>query len=175
MIKYAQKPQDIVVLLKVHCLGSMWTYDELAKSLKTSSSVVHDALQRCDKCHLYNSKRRKVLKGAVEEFLVHGLKYVFPVYPGALVRGIPTAHSAEPLKRLLMVDDDNAYVWKLPVGNVKGQEITPLYQSVPEVVEDDLLFYELLCLVDSLRVGKVREQELAAKELHERLYELSSD
>jgi hypothetical protein len=38
----------------------------------------------------------------VEEFLIHGLKYVFPAYPGALVRGVPTAHSAEPLKGLLI-------------------------------------------------------------------------
>jgi hypothetical protein len=44
-----------------------------------------------------------------------------------------------------------------------------LYGSVPEVVGADSLFYELLCLVDSLRVGKVREQELAAVELKKRL------
>jgi uncharacterized protein HemY len=103
-MKSAQKPQDIVILLKVHCLDSMWTYDDLAKSLKTSASVVYEALQRCEQCHLYNSNRRKVLKSAVEA---------------------------------------------------------------------DPSFYELLCLVDSLRVGKVREQELAAQELKKRLYESS--
>lgn len=169
------KPQDIVVLLKVHSLGSAWTYDELAKSLKTSSSVVYGALQRCEECHLYHAKRRKVLKGALEEFLVHGLQYVFPAKAGALVRGVPTAHSAEPLKGLLMVGDDSAYVWAAGSGKVKGQEITPLYRSVPEVVGDDPLFYELLCLVDGLRVGKVREKELAAIELKKRLYEQSSN
>lgn len=78
-MKSAQKPQDIVILLKVHCLNSMWTYDDLAKSLKTSDSVVYEALQRCEQCHLYNSKRRKVLKSAVEEYLIHGLKYVQPI------------------------------------------------------------------------------------------------
>ncbi|WP_254173231.1 hypothetical protein [Planktothrix pseudagardhii] len=174
-MKSAQKPQDIVILLKVHCLNSMWTYDDLAKSLKTSASVVYEALQRCEQCHLYNSKRRKVLKSAVEEYLIHGLKYVFPAYPGALVRGVPTAHSAEPLKGLLMTDDQNLYVWPFAKGKVKGQEITPLYRSVPEIVGDDPLFYELLCLVDSLRVGKVREQELAAQELKKRLYDSSSN
>ncbi|NEO27083.1 MAG: hypothetical protein F6K03_09355 [Kamptonema sp. SIO4C4] len=165
------KPQDIVILLKVHCLGSDWTYSELAKRLKTSASVVHEALRRCEECHLYKAKRKQVLKGAVEEFLVHGLKYVFPAKAGALVRGIPTAHSAEPLKGLLMVSDEQAYVWPFAKGKVKGQEIKPLYKSVPEVVGDDLRFYELLGLVDGLRVGKVREQELAAKELRKRLYE----
>ena len=32
------KSQDIVILLQVHCLGTEWTYSELAKSLKMSSS-----------------------------------------------------------------------------------------------------------------------------------------
>jgi len=35
LMKYAQKPQDMVILLKVHCLGSEWTYDDLAKSMTT--------------------------------------------------------------------------------------------------------------------------------------------
>ena len=165
------KTQDIVVLIKVHCLELEWTYADLAESLKTSSSVVHDALHRCEECYLYNAKRRTVLKGALEEFLVHGLKYVLPAKVGSLVRGVPTAHSAAPLKSLLMVSDDNAYVWASPKGKIKGLEIKPLYRSVPEVVTKDIRFYEILCLVDSLRVGGIREQELAAIELKKRLYE----
>lgn len=169
------KPQDIVILLKVHTLGSVWTYDQLGKSLRTSASVVYEALKRCQECHLYQVQRRKVFKGAVEEFLVHGLKYVFPAKAGAIVRGVPTAHSASPLKELLRVGEEGVYVWASPRGTVKGQEIIPLYKSVPEVVAEAPAFYELLCLVDSLRVGKVREQELAAMELKRRLHESSSD
>jgi hypothetical protein len=165
------KPQDIVVLLKVYCLNSEWTYAELAESLKTSTSVVHDALQRCDECHLYNVKKRIVFKGALEEFLVHGLKYVFATGIGSMVRGIPTAHSAEPLKSLLMDNDNNVYVWASPQGKIKGLRIKPLYHSVPEIVAQDIRFYEMLCLVDGLRIGKVREQELAALELKKRLHE----
>jgi hypothetical protein len=165
------KPQDIVVLLKVHCLNSQWTYADVAESLKSSSSVVHDSLQRCEECHLYNAKKRLILKGAVEEFLVHGLKYVFAAKAGSLVRGIPTAHSAEPLKSLLMSSNDNAYVWASPTGKSKGLEIKPLYRTVPDVVTKDARFYEMLCLVDALRVGRIREQELASVELKKRLYE----
>ena len=84
---------------------------------------------------------------------------------------MPTAHSAEPLKDLLMVNDDSAYVWASAQGKIKGQAITPLYHSVPEVVGDDKRFYELLSLVDSLRMGKVREVELATAELNKRLNE----
>jgi hypothetical protein len=166
------KSQDIVILLQVHCLGTTWTYSELAKGLKMSASTVHEALQRCEISHLYNQKKKKILKGALEEFLVHGLKYAFPAEAGAIVRGIPTAHSAEPLKQLLIVDETIPYVWASAKGKIKGQSIIPLYKSVPEVVENeaDSQLYELLCLVDSLRVGKIREQELAGMELNKRLY-----
>lgn len=165
------KPQDIVVLLKVHGLDGQWTYSDLAKSLKMSSSEVHAALKRCEMSHLYSNKRRRVLRGALEEFLVHGLKYAFPTQPGALVRGMPTAHSAEPLKDLLMVNNRDIYVWAFGRGKVKGQEIKPLYRSVPEAVKDDPKLYELLAIADGLRVGKVREQELAAEELRKKLYD----
>ena len=164
------KPQDIVVLLKVHGLEGSWTYSALGKSLRMSSSEVHGALKRCDESGLYSNQRRRVIKGAVEEFLVHGLKYVFPSKPGALVRGIPTAHSAPPVKNQLMVNEQDVYVWAFGKGTVKGQEIQPLYRSVPEAVGEDSNLYELLCLADSLRVGKVREREVATQELRHRLH-----
>ena len=56
-------------------------------------------------------------------------------------------------------------------GTVKGQEIKPLYRQLSDVIEDDRRFYEILCLVEALRIGKVREQELAIRVLKERLYE----
>ena len=72
------KPQDIVVLLKVNNLNQQWTYSQLAKSLGMSSSEVHTALKRCEISGLYQRESRKVLKQALTEFLIHGLKYVFP-------------------------------------------------------------------------------------------------
>jgi hypothetical protein len=86
-----------------------------------------------------------------------------------MVRGIPTAHSAEPLKSMLMVNPDDVYVWATPNGKVRGQAIQPLYRSVPQAITDDPQLYELLCLVDALRVGRVREQKIAASELIKRL------
>ena len=130
------KPQDIVVLLKIRGLNGQWTYSELAQSLKMSSSEVHAALKRCSISGLYNNKKRKVLKPLLEEFLIHGLKYVFPTQPGAIVRGMPTAHSAEPLKKLLVTNNLDVYVWTEGSGKIKGQEIKPLYPSVPEAVKE---------------------------------------
>ncbi|MFP4220589.1 MAG: hypothetical protein ACLFM4_09090 [Phormidium sp.] len=165
------KPQDVIILLKVHCWQGNWTYEQLALSLKTSTSVVYESLRRCEVSRLYHRNHRRVMRGALLEFLVHGVKYVFPATVGNLKRGIPTAHSAEPLKSLLVVSEPMPYVWAFPRGKVKGQEIKPLYKQLSEVIEDDRRFYEIVCLVDALRIGKVREQELAIAVLKERLYE----
>lgn len=159
------KPKDIVVLLKVKISNNEWTYKELAKSLGISSSEVHGSLKNCDRSGLYVGRSRKVLNSALLEFLVHGIRYSFPARPGALVRGIPTAHSAEPLKRFLVANEDNVYVWSLGNGQIKGQAIEPLHKCVPQAVQKDPELYQLLSLVDGLRVGRAREQDFAAQEL----------
>ncbi len=63
------KPQDLVVLLKVYGLKGEWTYSELAKSLKMSSSEVHAALKRCSTSGLYSDQRRRVKKTSFRRIL----------------------------------------------------------------------------------------------------------
>ena len=116
------KPQDIVALLKVHSWHSPnWTYSTLAGDLGMSASEVHAALNRCHAAGLYDGESRKVIRQALLEFLLYGLRYVFYVQPGPLSRGLPTAHSAEPLRSLLVTDEADAYVWPSPTGDVRGQ------------------------------------------------------
>ena len=164
------KPQDILALLKVHSWDSTnWTYSSLAQSLGMSASEVHAALERCEAAGLYNGENRRILKQAVLEFLVHGLRYVFYAQPGPLSRGLPTAHSAEPLKSKLVASPSEVYVWPDPQGAVRGQAITPLYRSVPQAASNDPKLYALLSLIDAIRVGRVREQRLARGELEKLL------
>ena len=159
------KPRDIVVLLKVKISKNRWTYKELAKSLGISASEVHVSLKNCDQSGLYVDRSRRVLNSSLKEFLIHGIRYSFPAKPGALVQGIPTAHSADPLKGMLMVNEENAYVWYSGNGQTRGQAIEPLHKCVPQAVQKDLELYQLLSLVDGLRVGRAREQDFAAEEL----------
>lgn len=86
------------------------------------------------------------------------------------MRGIPTAHSAPPLSHIIQSKDDDEYVWPSAKGEMRGQAIEPLYSSVLEAVKKDTKLYELLTLVDAIRVGRVREQELAKTELEKRLW-----
>ena len=106
------------------------------------------------------------MKTALFEFLKFGLRYVFPQHPGAVVRGVPTSHSAEPLKE--EIQSNEVYVWPYGKGNIRGHSILPLYPSVPEAALRDSKLHEFLALTDALRVGRAREREIAIKELDKR-------
>ena len=57
--------------------------------------------------------------------------------------------------------------WHL--GTARGQQITPLYLSVPNAVLKDDELYQLLVIVDTLRVGGARERAIALQELTKRI------
>ena len=64
-----------------------------------------------------------------------------------------------------MITSSENYVWASLKGNIKGESITPLYDKVPEIVENDGFLYQMLALVDAIRVGRNREYLLANQEL----------
>lgn len=163
------RPHDIVVLLKIIALRhDDWYNSDLSRSLMISSSEVSEVLNRCKIAGLIDSKKRKVNINSFKEFLIYGLKYVFPAEPGAIVKGIPTAHSASPIKEHISSGSD-VYVWSSAKGTRRGQAIEPLFKSIPQIVQEDKLFYELLVIVDTIRIGKVREINIAKEELEKRL------
>lgn len=163
------RPQDIVVLLKIIAfMHDDWQYRDLATSLKISLSEVSEALNRCKIAGLIDSKKRKINSNSLKEFLFFGLKYVFPAELGPIVKGIPTAHSASPIKEHISSGSD-VYVWSSAKGTHRGQAIEPLFKSIPQIVQEDKFFYELLVIVDTIRVGKVREINIAKEELEKRL------
>lgn len=164
------RPQDVVILLWMSKQGNQpWKYADAAGMLKISQSEVAEALHRNLQAKLVDPTKKKVHKAALMEFLVHGLKYVFPAQPGALVRGIPTAHAARPLVDHIVAEHD-IFVWPSPIGNMRGQAVTPLYDSVLKAIRTDPELYELLALADAMRVGRVHEQKIAEELLRERVY-----
>jgi hypothetical protein len=163
------RPQDVVVLLKIVAIrNDDWYNSDLANSLQISASEISEVLNRCKIAGLIDSKKRKVHINSFIEFLIYGLKYVFPAEPGTIVKGIPTAHSAPPINEHISAGVD-IYVWPYAKGNKRGQAIEPLYKTLPAIIHEDELFYELLALVDTIRVGRVREIKIAIDELKKRL------
>jgi hypothetical protein len=164
------RPQDVLVALKLAVASEPErAYARLAESLGMSASEVHASVQRAVQAGLVRADREPN-RAALCELLVHGLKYVFPCERGALTRGMPTAHAAPPLNsRFPAAASEVPPVWPDPEGDVRGEELRPLYPSVPSAARKDARLYELLALVDALRAGRAREREIAAKELRSRL------
>ena len=163
------RPQDIAVLLKIVSIkNDAWRNIDIANDIHISPSEVSEALNRCKIARLIDSKKRSVHINSLKEFLLYGLKYVFPVEPGPIVKGIPTAHSAYPINKHIVSGSD-VYVWQYSQGHLRGQAIEPLYKSLPAAIQNAPLFYELLVIVDTIRVGRAREIKVAIEELEKRL------
>lgn len=161
------RPHDIVVLLKIMLMNDGWLHKDLASSLRISNSEISESLNRSVKGRLLAPDKKTVFKSALLNFVLHGLKHVFPVEPGQIVKGLPTAHSAPVLKNYFLFDD--YYVWPSPEGSVKGQAISPLYPNQAWAAGHDPKLYEQLALIDALRVGKARERQKAEELLKEYL------
>jgi hypothetical protein len=162
------KPQDILILLKLLTLEATPRVIDLAVDVGVSPSEISHGLERLVRSQLLSSDKKAVLKRNALEFLVYGLKYVFPVELGPVVRGIATAHSALPLSKGIVSAKEDQYVWPFPDGDIRGHSVTPLYSSVPLAASKDRKLHELLSLVDALRIGRTREQKIARRELEKR-------
>lgn len=166
------KPQDIVVLLKLVGPVRDWSYRSLAHDLFMSIGEIHNAVDRATRAQLFDAEQKRPRVQALEEFLVHGIKYAFPAERGSLTRGLPTAYAAPPLNKIISAaESEQPPVWPDPEGSVRGYKLEPLYRSVPKAARSDKKLYELLALVDAIRDGRARERNLAVEHLRERLRE----
>jgi hypothetical protein len=158
------RPQDIAILLKIVALkDELWQMSGLSHSLFISLSEVSESLNRSRIAGLIDYNKKNVNKLSLLEFLEHGMKYVFPQEPGAMVRGIVTAHSHPFMKKMFASEND--YVWPDENGDILGFMIEPFYAKQVEAVKQDELYYKLLALVDVIRVGRRREVKYAIEEL----------
>ena len=163
------RPQDIVILLKITTFpkNEGWKIMDLVKSLHISQSEISESLNRSSLAGLIDFSKKKVMRLSLMEFLEYGIHYVFPQHPGAIVRGIATAHS-HPFMKKKIISSEN-YVWADADGKIRGQAIEPLLNSVVKAVKDDEELYKLLAMVDVIRVGKTREVKIAIAELKKTL------
>ena len=150
MIRYntgmeSLKPQDVVVALKLCVVaerkGKRLSIAALSVELGMSSSEVHAAIRRGRtsgflSAPLVGINRRAGVQhrpntSAILEFLVHGLKYVFPARRGELTRGLATSYGAPPLKSKIGKGAGPVPVWPSPEGTTRGVALEPLYPTVP--------------------------------------------
>lgn len=186
------KSQDVVVLLKLASLEDgeqengqqsvrhsvvmgedPYSVRGLETALGISKTEVSASIKRSLNSGIAVKDRKtgrpKANRRQVLEFIVHGLKYVFPAKPGAMQRGLPTAFAAPVLRESLHSAGSLISVWPYARGREMGQSIEPLFKTVPEAAERDERLYAYLALVDAIRLGNPREANLATSLLTERL------
>lgn len=136
-------------------------------------SSVHKSLQQATAARLLTHKQSTVAGAAVatysvrrealREFVLHGVRYVYPARLGARERGITTAWSAMPLSGQISSPPELRVVWPDPEGDARGESVEPLHASVLVVVKKNPVIYQALALIDGIRVGQARERKLASE------------
>lgn len=157
-----------MVALKLCCYkAGRPSISVMANDLALSPSEVHGAMKRLHQARLLHGPelKDKPNLSALEEFLIHGVKYAFPAEFGPMTRGVPTSYAAAPLSAEISSGDELPPVWPWPEGKTRGVALEPLYRTAPAAALRDAVLYELLALVDALRSGRVRERKIAEREL----------
>ncbi|MFO1251893.1 MAG: hypothetical protein U1E77_12385 [Inhella sp.] len=161
------KPQDLLVLLKAVAQPQQrWTYAALGEALGLSASETHASVKRAVACSLAVAAGRgewSPVRPSLLEFLLHGVRYVWPAQLGPVKRGVPTAFGAEPLAGQINAGPGEAPVWAHATGGAKGPTLTPIYRTAPQAALADPALHRLLALLDALRSGRARERQLAAE------------
>ncbi len=161
------KNQDIVVLTVLMKDGAnRLSYQAIGKAAKISVSEAYASVQRLRECDLISSEKN-IKKRNVEEFLLHGLRYMFPMKStDELVYGMPTAYAAPVSANVFAVCGDIP-VWKSTSGKVLGRSCEPIYPTAPYAAEEDSDIYDKLAIFDMLRGGRLRERKFAELKLKE--------
>jgi DNA-binding MarR family transcriptional regulator len=150
-------------------LAEHYSARALAEAVGISKTEVSASLRRSMDAGLARRDRHSGLpranRSALLELGEHCLRWVFPVRPGPLERGIATGFAAPVLADQVLSAGDNPYVWPDARGKATGQSITPLYKSAAQAVRGDPDLYAMLALLDALRLGQPRERAIARDKL----------
>lgn len=170
MLKAATlKPRDVVVACKLFSYEEIppkdgWTFASLADDVGISPSQSHSSVERCRQAQLLVTVRNKeiVSKRHFHELLSVAAPRIFFATRGSITVGMPTGIYAKPLEGFGEIRKDILpVVWTDSVGEIRGEGVVPIHPSVPEVAKRDPLVYELLALVDVIRIGDAPQRNKA--------------
>jgi hypothetical protein len=147
-------------------------FAELASAIGLSASECHNAVRRLGMASLLSPGSRRPVAELLLRFLVHGVPHAFPPMIAPATVGVATAHSAPAFAGL--VASDTMYVWPAAEGTARGLTLTPLFPRAAELLERNAALYELLTIVDALRVGQTRDRKAAEELLRVRLLRSSA-
>lgn len=160
------RPSDIVVALQLTLTQSA-QFKTLSEYTSISTGECHNAVRRLRLAQLLHADERRPARDALCEFIVHGVPYAFPATRGPTAPGVATAHSSPAFRGI--VDSPDVIVWAHAGGSARGDSLVPIYPAAPTLPDLNPALYELLTIVDALRVGTTRLRKVAADLLTSRL------
>ena len=171
------KPQDVLCACKIYSLELLrqeWSYAYLAREVGLSQSEAHNAVGRCRQAQIITpsgSIGRRVLR----DVLAVALPRMCFAVRGGNILGMPTSSRAPVLADKLDASEDEILtVWPCASDHdesllARGWELRPIYPSVPMAAASDSVVYELLALVDVIRVGSQQKKQIATALTERRL------
>ena len=184
-LEKTMKSLDIVILFKLIYLHTkqskegtsvfgdedeaLFSVRSLERYTGISKSQVNLSLNRMYEVGLAkigsNMGNPKVNKQALLEFIVYGIRYVFPAKLGVLTRGIATSIAAPVLNQDIKSSGDLIHVWSDAQGNEKGLSVGSLHKNVRQAIKGDDLMYDFLVLTDAIRIEQLRTRKIAIDKL----------
>ena len=161
------KGQDIIVLAALTDGSHAGEpFAELGRRTCLSASEAYACVKRLQGASLLNTHRCVMNRNAIE-FLLHGLRYAFPLrFEGIMAKGLATSYAA-PVASSAFATAGVSPVWSYSGGETFGRACEPLYPTAPVAAAGDRALYDRLAVFDMLRGGRLREREFAAKKLVE--------
>lgn len=134
---------------------------------RISAGECHNAVRRMRLAHLILADQRRPATDVLRQFLIEGAPFAFPPVIGRETVGVETAYSAAAFREI--IGSSSGFVWPSAEGVGRGQSLTPLYPGAPWLATNNQALYEMLTIIDALRVGTSRIRGVAAGLLTERL------
>ena len=157
------RSQDIVIAVKILQMPhSKWSFESLGETIGIGHNQAHLAFKRLIACNLISHEFRRPIKNNLVEFLVHGVRYVFPPQWVENTCGIPTAASAPIFEGKLVSNEVIVWPAKGYKRLAKGRGLMPIHDSAMSASKSDPKCYDILAAIEAVRSGGAREREVAS-------------
>jgi hypothetical protein len=160
------RPSDVVVACQL-AITPEAKFVDLADATGISAGECHNAVRRLRLARILLAEERRAAPEVLRLFLVEGAPFAFPPVLGSQTIGTATALSAPVF--LDKVDSPEGFVWPDAAGTARGQSLIPLFPGAPSLPARNQPLYELLAIIDALRIGTTRVRAIASELLTDRL------
>jgi hypothetical protein len=159
------RPVDVLVACKLYSCEEDrkdWTYASLSADLQISQSTLHASVLRCVRAQVLTTTNLRVHRPRLADLVTVAAPLVFYPERGGLTKGTVTAVVPDAASPRL------PFVWA-GQGDVPGAEVSPVHPSAPHACAADQRLYEILSLLDVVRVVGGAAAEKAATALRRKI------